>query len=634
MKRFIYPSIIAFVMIGCGSSHGPAATATIGGVAIDDLIVDGNVTAYSADKSTVLAHGSTDQDGTYSLQVQYDGVAVVEVKCTQGISKMKAPDGTLSDCDPGLTLRSAAKVEPGKEAKVPVTVLTEALVRQMDGDVTPQKLEEARNNLSVMFGVDPLTLPTDTTPSAQHYSKILDAVHEVAKDENLSLTEVIDDLAEDLSDGEAGDDTNLTKKLAQQMKAEGISNNLTEHNGTYAPSPQEIAAADKISAAKRLFAELRTQIGSLANPQENGFLDLETDKIADALDHSVVDVDYVTKMISKGFETIKHMKENNLMTYSPDLEGGFMGTGKQVSWTYTAPATFSYTIGIDDSGTFALPPIDPDNFNISTMTSPLYASIHGTLPAVADQNLAAQAFAAQASLSKSGSTATLHFDANISSGADTIALQDVVANAQFAANGEHDYTELASLKLHEVRGPYTFDGTLSLPHYVVNPTASIEGHHIPDTLSFNGTVSDNNTSSSLEGSLQIHWSNAANMNLSSDDKPKGKIQMSGTLHMSQRPDIALMLGVDNSGTGIDYNLTYANDNISVEGMAQLDQNGENGTIDFGSGEGVHIHMKLLNGDIDTTESNVTKDGTLIGRFVERENGTFIKYVDNTFESLQ
>ena len=634
MKKYITVSIVALVMAGCGKSHEPAAsnTAIVRGVAVDDLIVNGLVRAYPAnDTSRELARGRTDENGSYTLSVDYNGVAVVEVTCEEGVSRMKNPQtGAVIPCEAGLTLHSASVVKPNQSITLPVTPLTEAIVRQIDGDATPEKLETARNNIGLMFGIDPLgDMPTEGT-----YSKIIDSIHTVAQVQNISLSDVIDALADDLSDGAAGDDSNVTKVLADAMKDANLANNLTDSSGVYTP-PANIPVSE-IAAAKALFRELRTQTMSVVDYKHSGtpgFLDNEAANISDALEHTTLDVEYIATAIGHFFDAIGNMKKNNLSNFIPSMPEGFMGTGLPIYWSAASSTNFNYTIGTAEyNGTFILPQ-NIDTLNLADISVPITATISGTLPPLKMGELS-QSFDATAQLSKTNTVATLEVNASVYSGNETIRISNLEAQAFLEENGDLSYLKLNTLGLQAVKGDYNFNGLLQLSSYVRNHTVDIEGHYIPSALSFDGTIADQSNESSLNGNISMVLKNAADINFSSEEEPLFSINTTGRLKMPDHPVLNVMLGVENvDANRNDYNLSYSYDSVVVNGTAKLDSDEENGTVDFTSTNGLHIHIVLVNGEIDTARSSVTKDGNAIGHFEKRNDLTIIKYIDGTFESL-
>jgi len=239
-------ALLATLLIGCGSSEPVATpkTVSIAGVASDDLIVNGIVKAYGANDAskTLLDSGRTSRiDGSYILDVIYNGVVVVEVTC-DGASQMLTPSGAKIDCAPNLELHSAAAVTPTSgSTKVNISPLTEAVVQRMEtlgnADIKPEHLETASDNIEDMFGVNPI----EDNPLEGDYSGIIASFHDLAEaTAGKTITDVINEVAEDLKDGEAGD-SNLTKGLAQEMQDQNLTNGIADNNGTFDPVVNALA---------------------------------------------------------------------------------------------------------------------------------------------------------------------------------------------------------------------------------------------------------------------------------------------------------------------------------------------------------------------------------------------------------
>ncbi len=237
MIKYLLAVCFTFIVIGCGGSSDPKneTNVKISGVAVDDLIVYGIVKAYpSGDKNRVLATGRTDEnDGTYDLNVSYNGVVVVEVTCDSSSRMLNPVSMVRSECAPDLELRSAAAVTTDSGAvKVNISPLTEAVVvRMQEIGANEQNLKAANEDIKSMFGIDPLA----DDPVKGDYKEIIGAFHEAARDANVSVTQIIEDVAEDLKDGNSGD-SDATKKLAQAMKKREISNNIADNGGAFDPA--------------------------------------------------------------------------------------------------------------------------------------------------------------------------------------------------------------------------------------------------------------------------------------------------------------------------------------------------------------------------------------------------------------
>lgn len=270
ISKYLASTILAVSFIGCSSTEPTIALNKIElkGIASDDLIVDGIVKAYGANDAskTLLAQGRTDHDdGSYLLDIDYNGVVVVEVTCEDGVSQMLTPGGARVDCAPDLELHSAAAVTPESgSVKVNVSPLTEAVVKRMerlgDSDIKPEHLETASKNIKDMFGVDPIA----HSPLEGAYSKIIDSFHALAESSEKTVTDVIDEIAEDLQDGEAGnEDSNLTKALAQVMKEQNLTNGITDNNGTFDPVVNALDFTSDELAGHTFYAVEKADYGRL-----------------------------------------------------------------------------------------------------------------------------------------------------------------------------------------------------------------------------------------------------------------------------------------------------------------------------------------------------------------------------------
>ena len=310
--------LLATLVIGCGSSGPTIQKTAISGFAVDDLIIDGDVVVYPAgNPSNILERGKTDHfNGAYRLNVGYDGVVVVEVTCgTEG--KMKNPaTGAIKSCEQDLALHSAAAVTPTSgSVKVNVSPLTEAVVQRMEtlgeSGVTPEHLESATDDIKGMFGVDPI----EDNPIEGDYSGIVSSFHALAESTDKSITDVINEIAEDLKDGEAGDDSNLTQGLAQEMQEQNLTNGIADNNGTFNPA---------INALTFTSEELVNHTFYAVEEVDYGRLDFNATKMkwTNMFDHSEYDVSAYTINGSKlrfsdGSEVERIVKTANYSVIKP-----------------------------------------------------------------------------------------------------------------------------------------------------------------------------------------------------------------------------------------------------------------------------------------------------------------------------
>ena len=212
MFTFILVTIMIFT--GCGDdSSQTSSESTISGVATKGPIDNGSVAAYSIDSSgqkvtPALATGITDEDGYYSLPIDYSGPVLVEV--TSGTYEDEATGDIVAI---ETTLRAAMASVSGY-VSIAVTPLTEVAVRTAEagGELSADKIEDANELLSQMLGSDGdilSTMPADprsaaafanATAEEQNYSLLLSSISQMASDGVQDVADILDTVEEDLQD--------------------------------------------------------------------------------------------------------------------------------------------------------------------------------------------------------------------------------------------------------------------------------------------------------------------------------------------------------------------------------------------------------------------------------------------------
>jgi hypothetical protein len=695
MRLYLVGALAVFLMVGCGGSSGPKtpeAVTSLAGVAVDDLIINGIVKAYPAnDSSRVLATGKTDDKGSYTLDVAYDGVVIVEVECKTDTSWMINPvkPNVKIDCIDGLKLNSAASVSPDKGAvEVNISPLTELVVRQMkeNSTVTEQDLTAARNNIQQMFLVDPL----EADPTEGNYAKIIGAIHDIdEQDDSKNILEVIDAIAEDYKDGEAGDDNQeMSEKLATAMEDAGVVNPLTYKKGEFTPveiDPNE----DGIEVSKAFFNELRTQAMSIVDYQESGtpgFLDTEAQSLGTALEGvsvnigtaSEVAVDHITRVLNlvKADSDGDNISLNNtkIVTYTK--------TSNNLVWTYSVVES-SIEIA---SGTITLPSENPDDISLQTYSGTLTAKFDGIVPLEFENNVATghQRLKADVSMTKQsyGSDVAIN-NASLTSETASIAMEDLKLKAYYDFVADEvvmNHVIFDTVTLDANATPYNFSGTLSIPEYVQNGSIRDKGFmieseggssedvsvevssetsnavqrqvidadsdddgfynsgYLPKKIVFDGAITNSSNSGYIKGKVTTDWLNAQSMNLngSSDEKAIVDVSVTGKIKASQeRPEMMINLGFTNPNNRSNFRFVYAYDETIINGTGAFDKEVENGTIILTTLNGLKSTIKVVNGDVVYgSQSSVTKNGIKIGELKEVVSGVpIIKYTDGSFESL-
>jgi hypothetical protein len=504
--------LLAGMVVGCGSS-GPvevAPKATLSGVAVDDVIVTGDVKAYPAGSPTnVLKTGHTDAEGKYLLEVEHKGIVVVEVTCGTNGKMKNLKTGTIRECEDDLALRSAAHVtEKHKEIEVNLSPLTEVVVTQFEENGgTTDALEAAQESMVALFQFNPLT--TNPVENSQ-YSGTISAFRALADDKNVTLKKVIAELNEDLADGELGDDGNISQELAMVMKKEEVNNKFTDSNGTLVlPNPKELS---DIAASKAFFNELRTQAMSVVDYDESGtpgFLDEEAKKLGDALENIALDVNIIGEYSSGIIDEIySAIDENKIAVAQHTIDDSQTRTFEA---TKSAENVWDYTIAEGDAsykGTVTLPSEAPDEIDLSGDFGTLVAKIDGVLPLKrpGEANQGIQSVKLDTELKKVSDGATFKIkELTLSHDKTALKLSDVETLISYNYNKEAQEDDKLTLKFAEFKSAkvegsvegYTLDTILSIPTYVTNSSISAKGfeYRNPSEVYLNGNVMcfDNST---------------------------------------------------------------------------------------------------------------------------------------------
>ncbi len=495
----------SLLLSGCGGGSSTstltAAGTTLTGTAVDELILDGvvEVRANSAG-GTVIGSGRTDdKNGTYKIDVDgFEGVAIVSVTCDENSSLFFPDTNTTKACPTTTQLFSAAPVEKDKEVTVNIAPSTHIMfMMATSGDpnatLDKSKVEQARVAAAQIFGTDPIT----SDPTTGLYAKVIEAFHTAATENNLTIQELVEIVAEDASDGVLGDDSNLTDTLARKMKENNVTTpfvEAAENNTTYTPQvPDNAGSLDDVGSAKAFFQNLRTQGDDLF--KSGGLFDKE----AKAMDSLFVNVtlngDLAAAVIGNLADAIDYGIQNSLIDVNTTFVTLTNGdtrkanltrtdTGSSI-WNYTITDTIGGAANQRGSGTITLPAPDPTTIDPNGFTS-LSMSFSGTLPAnklfESTQNL--QTLQANISLTKTSDGASLNVsDINLSTADGTLTgLKGVKADIGYNYNSSNttdpftlNYVKLNELTLNGALDQnYTATGTMSVG-YTLNQSMADKG---------------------------------------------------------------------------------------------------------------------------------------------------------------
>jgi len=515
-KKILATSVVTVMMlslVGCGGgSSAPAnaeiSTQKISGFGDDDLILDGIVSAKDT-AGAVLATGRTNgTTGFYELSVAYTGMVVVNVTCDDN-STMWNPDTNVTvACGNDVDLNSLANVVSGVDQTVHISLLTDilynravALAGNDESAMTTENFTESRSEMSQLFGVDPIADNPAEEGSAS--AAIIGAIHTLADEDNTtSVIDVTESLSDALVDGSAEGEQVLVD-LARVSTEANITNNLTDSNGTFTPTPVEAVTA--IEETKALFTELRTQAMSVVDYENSGtpgFLDTEVQNIDAALNSAVLNVAYMGDVLAEIVDGIGDAYEHNMITKS----GHPMGAARLFTLQKTAAGVWSYTIAEDSTtweGTVSFPESlvgEDGETELSATSGTLSANVNGTLPydykAVTDSSIIdSQSFEGTIAIVRKATGADITISGEVASNGTTLKLTTAKAEVAYTAptntaagstEPQFNYFKLNEVTLQAVVGAYTLDGSIVVNSYAQNNGLKNKGGFVETSTTYFG----------------------------------------------------------------------------------------------------------------------------------------------------
>ncbi len=497
-------------MVGCGggsSSTVATETSKVSGVAVDDLILNGvvEVTNVAGD---VLASGRTDaSNGSYALDLDYSGVVMLQVRCDEN-SMMLTPEGNVT-CPSEMSLRSVADVKAGVEQEVNISPLTEVVVQRaqsMGETITSEVVESARTEIGLMFGVDPIA----DDPTEGPYSDVVSAIHEVAETTDADVLTVIEDLAEELSDGSAdGEEDTILSALVDEMDDLNLTNNLTESDGDYIP-PENPADLTDIESAKAFMAEVRTQTS-----EADSFITTEEAAINSALESELLDLEYIGNSVNMIADGIGYMSEENLTSIETDI-------GDRTYALNGSDGSYSYTITEGDktwSGSVTFPGVLLGDEAVAEIykEQTLTMNVQGTFPlgdvSVTEEGVEdSQSFEGTLTTIRSGTVTTISLTGKAASNGTSVEIKAFDAELAYSegevgedGNAEPvlEYLKLNKLDLEGIVDGYTVNGVITVNAYTQNSSLSaLGGMYEVEEGGFGGYISCSG-SRVVDGSVSV-----------------------------------------------------------------------------------------------------------------------------------
>jgi len=464
---------------GGGNAQQPVSTErSLSGIAVDELILDGIVKATKPDKGALAEGRTSSEDGSYKLVAKnYTGPVIVSVTCDGNSSLLI--EGNKTECPATTNFHSVANLE-GEDVKVNVSPLTEVAYQRADeltgGTITKESISQAISEVATIFNINPVY--SDPTKGA--YETMVQAFHNVANDQNMTIEDVVNALANDMKDGTVGNDAkDITKALATEMNASGVQNALVTGGGIYEiPAPEEL---EGIAAVRAFVQELRTQSTVM-----NDYFDEEADAIGKSLEKVAIDTEVVADYVAGMTDMILDAYEDGKNSTSGKIDVTFDGQWKEVPVSLTQAANaneWSYEATVDSQtfkGTFVLPAL-PDG--IENTFNQLSATFNGELPYVElngnSADIKKQNVSLNVDLTKTaegGDVKITNCKVTDEAGNDKLSLDSLTGSIgyhpdpQDANESIFDFVKLDSVTLSAKAGNYTATGVLSIPTYVINST--------------------------------------------------------------------------------------------------------------------------------------------------------------------
>ncbi|NPA73221.1 MAG: hypothetical protein GXO12_00755 [Epsilonproteobacteria bacterium] len=198
---------------GCNDSGtigdtSTATTSTLDGTVVDDIIDNGLVDIYADSLGgELLKTTRTDENGSFKVDIDYEGVVVAKVTCDQD-SKLVKDDGSEVACNLSEPLYSASAVSKNGENKLNVSPVSTAMVYlatkgDINQTISPEQLSKAKHDTEVIFAVDPIA----TNPVKDIiYKNVIKAIHDKSNGDVMSYTHILSSkLVEDLTDDKLDD---------------------------------------------------------------------------------------------------------------------------------------------------------------------------------------------------------------------------------------------------------------------------------------------------------------------------------------------------------------------------------------------------------------------------------------------
>lgn len=225
IKQWGLCALIGGFLVGCGGGGGGSSASTastiLSGVAVDDRIIDGNVTIYRADTNATLVSGRTNTSGEYNLTIPggYNGPIIVKIT-GDAATTMKDDNNNTVVYPSGLELRAVKVVSAGENVTAHVSFLSEMAAALALKAGNENNLSNAITDAIGKLETGELTgVPVKLTnnPLTSNVEKaVVASIRQVAKEDG-NVSKIVKAITDDIKDGTINSAT--MKAVATKLEA-------------------------------------------------------------------------------------------------------------------------------------------------------------------------------------------------------------------------------------------------------------------------------------------------------------------------------------------------------------------------------------------------------------------------------
>jgi hypothetical protein len=159
--------------------------------------------------------------------------------------------------------------------------------------------------------------------------------------------------------------------------------------------------------------------------------------------------------------------------------------------------------------------------------------------------------------------------------------------------------------------------------------------HFYSEITFDGKLTNNNNSSSLEAIIDAKWLDVVDANTADENyEPNLDVSVKGILQMPESPAMNVSLNYLNTGKDRNINVTYINGETSIKAYTKFNDVDKITTVNIFSSSGVQAKINFNDDGVDYASSSVTNEsGDKVGTIEDFSGTPRIKFADGSFETL-